>query len=103
MEASQTPNAAPESLVLNGLFQSRSSLLQYLSGRLDADGSICIACKGGQQLVARVMFAQSNLAFLTAIIAEFDYTGSIYTKAAVDYNEYLWKVFQRRTAADAEL
>ncbi|KAL0029426.1 hypothetical protein WJX77_007038 [Trebouxia sp. C0004] len=56
---------------------------------LDADGSICIARKGSQQLVARVMFAQSNLAFLTAINAEFGYTGSIYTrsKAAVDYNE----------------
>lgn len=89
MEASQAPNAASESLVLNGLFQSRSSLLQYLSGMLDADGSICITCKNGdKKLEARVSFAQSNSTFLSAINAEFCYTGYLYTRsAAADYNE----------------
>lgn len=38
MEGSRTPDAAPESLVLHGLFQSRSLLLQCLSGMMDADG-----------------------------------------------------------------
>ena len=92
MEASQTPNGAlasdpvsqlhtPESLVLHDLFQSRSLLLQYLSGMMDAYGSISIHRKGGA-LRATVRFAQSNLAFLTAINAEFDYTGYISTHSA---------------------
>ena len=89
METAQTPNAAPERLVLHALFQSRSSLLQYLSGMMDADGSIYIARKqGDKQLVARVAFAQSNLSFLTAINAEFDHTGYINTGSArADVNE----------------
>ena len=89
MEASRTPYAVPKSLVLHGLFQSRSSLLQYLSGMMDADGSICITRKqGDKQLGAKVSFAQSNLTFLTAINAEFGHTGYISTRsAAIDYNE----------------
>ncbi len=99
MEASQTPKAAlasdavsqvhtPDSLVLHDLFQSRSLLLQYLSGMMDADGSISINRKGGARLEASVRFAQSNLTFLTAINAEFGYTGYIFTRsAAADYNE----------------
>ena len=83
MEASQTPNAAPESLVLHGLFQSRTSLLQYLSGMMDADGSIYITRKqGDKQLGARLAFAQSNFTFLNAINAEFGYTGYINTRPA---------------------
>ena len=110
MEASQTPNAAPKSLVLHGLFQSRSSLLQYLSGMMDADGSICITRKqGDKQLGARVSFAQSNLTFLTAINAEFGDTGYICTRSArADINEGRYSrgelrrvlIFEGRAAGD---
>jgi len=93
MEGSQTPNAAlasdpvsqvhtPESLMLHDFFQSRSLLLQYLSGMLDADGSVTIHSKGGARLEAIGRFYQSNLCFLTAINAEFGYTGNISTHSA---------------------
>lgn len=54
-----------------------------------AEGSIGVICRQcDKRFEAKVAFAQSNLAFLTAIIAEFGDTGYIYTRsAAVDYNE----------------
>jgi len=93
METSQTPNVAhasgpvfkvhtSEPLVLHDLFQSRSLLLQYCSGMMDADGSIGVNRKDAERFQGMVRFNQSNLAFLTAINAEFGYTGSISTHYA---------------------
>lgn len=93
METSQTPNVAhasgpvskvhtSEPLGLHDLFQSRSLLLQYLSGMMDADGSIGINRKDAERFQGMVRFSQSNLAYLTAINAEFGYTGYISTHYA---------------------
>ena len=70
MESSKTPDAAPgsdpmsavqtsESLVLQELFPSRSSLLQYVSGMMDADGSIGVFKRGAVRFSATVRFHQS--------------------------------------------
>ncbi|DBA91133.1 TPA: hypothetical protein ACH3X1_016092 [Trebouxia sp. C0004] len=53
---------------------------------MDADGNIGVNRKDAERFQGMVRFSQSNLAYLTAINAEFGYTGYISTHYAAVTN-----------------